>query len=115
MSANPTGIFNYSQLNDKDKAYIVKLSGILISAISMGIFSGLNYDPMGDGNIDGVAIGRLGFFVLLVMMLALSQFIKMKFNLSDMTNMQIFRHGIFVGFLSYLFFWTMIFNFFLFA
>jgi len=105
--SNPTGILNYNKLNDRDKSYIVKLSGTIIAAILYGVIGGANY---ANEEITGQPNGRLGFLIWLLVTLALAQVIKMKFNLADMTDMQIFRHGVFVGFLSYLFFWIIFFN-----
>ena len=40
-----------------------------------------------------------------------SYFLKSKYDLGEMTNSQIFRIGIVIGLLTYIFLWTVIFNF----
>ena len=103
MSSNP-GIQNYSEMEDKDKAYLVKLLAVMVASIITGILTGLIYTP-------GTSIAGIGFLVFFVVLLVMSFVIKTKFDLSDMNNVQIIRHGIMVCFLIFLFFWTTIFQF----
>lgn len=106
MSSNPQGIRNWSKLNDKDRSYLVKLLGIIFVGIIMGFVSGYIYNTQ-----ENQSSGFLNLFVLLVTIAGLSYYIKKKFDLSDMTNSQIFRHAIMIGSLSYLFFMVVVFNF----
>ena len=107
MSISKTqGIFNFSKMKDGEKAYLVKLLGTITTAIIMGFISGLFYPD----TIDGIAIGRLGFFVWFLVTLGLTYWVKYKYDLSEWNDKRIFRHGVFIGFFHYLFWWTVWFN-----
>lgn len=108
MSSSVQGIQNYSKMNDKDKSYLVKLIGTMIMAVVASIITAIVYQK---GQPVGISTGWLGLIIWFVSVLVLSYFIKIKFNLSEMTNMQIIRHGIFVGFLTYLYIWIVLFDY----
>ncbi len=108
MSSTEQGIFKYSKMNDKDKSYLVKLIGTLIAAVIAGIITGIIYTP---GQPGLLSTGQIGFIIWVIAVLVLSYYIKIKFDLKDMSNQQIIRHGIFLGFLSYIFIWTIIFDY----
>ena len=107
MSISKTqGIFNFSKMKDGEKAYLVKLIGTIVTAMTMGIISGTLYPD----TIDGTTSGRLGFFVWFITTLGLTYWIKFKYDLSDWNDKRIFRHGLFLGFLNYIFWWSVVFN-----
>lgn len=107
MSISKTqGIFNFSKMKDLEKAYVVKLAGTIITAFIMGIISGIFYEA--DGNFKS---GRTGFAVWFLVTVGLTYWIKYKYDMGEWNDKRIFRHGIFIGFLNYLFFWTVTFNF----
>ncbi|MHA2033600.1 MAG: hypothetical protein ACW99A_05420 [Candidatus Kariarchaeaceae archaeon] len=109
MSISKTqGIFNFSKMKDKEKSYLVKLIGTIITAFVVGIISAVFYEK--DGSYDGQTMGRAGFLIWFLSTLALTYWIKFKYDLSDWNDKRIFRHGVFVGFLNYLFWWTVVFN-----
>ena len=105
-SHDPQGIQHFSKMNDKDKAYMIKLVAILVTAIFAGIITGSIYQENG-----GIAL--IGFGLWLGVSLISSWYVKMKYDLSSMSNTQIIRHGIALGFLSYIFIWSIIFQFFI--
>ncbi len=109
MSSNPQGIMNWNKMNDKDKSYLVKLLGVITASIITGIFTGIRYKASHD--YTGISNGYLGLIIFLGISAILSYVIKIKFDLSEMTDIQIFRHGIMIGGISFLFFWTIIHNF----
>ncbi|MHA2171421.1 MAG: hypothetical protein ACXAB7_16155 [Candidatus Kariarchaeaceae archaeon] len=115
MASSVSGIQNFSKMNDRDKSYLVKLVGTIIAAFIAGIVTGLFYSDSDDASFGGTDSSRFGWLLWLISSIGLSVFIKQKYDLGEMTNVQIFRHGIFVGLLNYIFFWTVIFNFLLFA
>ncbi|MCY3411659.1 MAG: hypothetical protein INQ03_08520 [Candidatus Heimdallarchaeota archaeon] len=112
MSSNPQGIRNWSKLNDFDRSYIVKFVGTIIAAIITGIITGLRSKAGADG---GFTNGWLGWLIFIVVTGGLTYYIKANYDLKDMTDVRILRHGIFVGFLSYWYFWAVIYNFIIFG
>ncbi len=107
MSISKTqGIFNFSKMKDLEKAYLVKLSGTMIAAVIMGIISGLFYEK--GGSFDSTKVGFLMWFLVT---LSLTYWIKYKYDMGEWNDKRIFRHGVFVGFLYYIFFWTVSYNF----
>ncbi|MHA2250249.1 MAG: hypothetical protein ACXAD7_07800 [Candidatus Kariarchaeaceae archaeon] len=111
MSSSAGGIQNFSQMNDKDKAYLVKLVGTIIAAVISGIICGTQYSEEEGASFGASESGLTGFSIWFGVTLGFAYFIKAKYDLGEMTNQKIFRHGIFIGFLSYIFFWTVFFNF----
>ena len=107
MSAEPQGIKNWSKLNDFNKSYLVKLLGTIFVAIITGIITG-NRQLAG---VEGITNGWLGLLILIGTLVGFSFLIKSQFDLSDMTDMRIIRHGILICSLSFLFFWVVVFNF----
>jgi len=105
MSKTASGIQNYAQMTDKDKSYLLKMLGTILVAILSGIITGSMY------NSGSTSTGAIGFSIWLASLLGFSAFIKFQFDLREMTDVQIVRHGILVGFFMYLFFWTVIFNY----
>jgi hypothetical protein len=91
-------------MEDKDKAYLVKLLTILVMAFFTGILTGSIYPETGN-------IGRLGILIFLAASVGSSFFVKSKYDLSEMSDVQILRHGVIVTFLTYIFFWVTIFQF----
>lgn len=112
MSANLSGIQHYSKLKDKDKAYIIKLSGILIASVIAGIISGVFYDKSGAFNAR--ASGWTGLFIWIFTNVGLSLYVRKKFDLEPTTFWAVFRIAIFTGFFNYIFIWTVIFNYIIF-
>ncbi len=112
MAASVSGIQNFAKMNDKDKAYLVKLIGTIFAAIIAGIISGTQFSP--DSSFSASDSATTGWLIWIISTLLLSWFIKFKYNLEGMTNLQIVRHGIMIGLLNYVFFWTVVFNFLLF-
>jgi hypothetical protein len=106
MSSTPQGIRNYSKMTDIDKAYLVKLLGAMGAAIIAGIVTGVMYAPN-----EGAPTGLVGSLLWLATTIGFTFLIKMNFDLGDWTNVRIFRHGVFVGLLTYLYIWVTIFNY----
>jgi len=100
------GIFNFSRMKDGEKSYLVKLIGIILASVIMGFISGVYYPE----TITGSQSGQLGFLVWFLVNLGLTYWVKFKYDLSDWNDKRIFRHGLIVGLLQYLFWWTVIFN-----
>ena len=113
MSSNPQGIRNYSKMNDVDKSYLVKLLGTIFMAFVTGIVTGERYDALNPPGYTGISNSSLGFLIWFVTTMVLTFYIRNKFNLADMTDFRIFRHGVAIGFLSFIFFWVVIFQFYL--
>ena len=110
MSISKTqGIFNFSKMKDIEKSYVVKLGGTIIAAVVSGIISGIFYEPEGDFN--GTTSTNVGFLIWFITTLGLTYWIKYKYDMGEWNDKRIFRHGIFMGFINYLFFWTVVFNF----
>ena len=107
MSANPQGIFNYSKMNDIDKSYLVKIIATIILAIFTGIITGFMYEP----NSTAISAGMIGFSLWLIGSVASIYILNLYFDMGDWTSVRVFRHGVFVSLLTYLFFWIVIFNF----
>lgn len=105
MSASPGGIQNFSEMDDKNKAYLVKLLSIMVLGVIIGFVTGTTYDP---GNSSP---GSIGFLSFIFVELGLSYLVKRKYDLRDMSDTQIFRHGIALSLLIYIFIWAIIFNF----
>lgn len=114
MSSTPQGIRNYSKMNDFDKSYLVKLLVTITMAFITGIITGTRYDPDNPPGYSGLDNGSLGFLIWFITTLIMTYYIKTNFDLSDMTNVRIFRHGVAIGFLSFIFFWVVIFQFYVF-
>ena len=110
MSTTPQGIFNYSKMNDRDKSYLVKLLGSLVLGVIAGITTGIIYTP----GREGITTGWIGLLIFIVGFGLLSWYINEIYDLQEMSTQQIIRHGIFVSFLSYLWLWVVIFQFFIF-
>ncbi len=104
--STPQGIRNYSKMTDIDKAYLVKLLGTMIAALIAGIISGVTHTEGG-----GTSTGLLGWFIWIAVSIGFTILIKIKFDLGDWTNIRIFRHGVFVGLLTYIYIWVTVFNF----
>jgi hypothetical protein len=104
MSSTPAGILNYDKMEDKDKAYLLKLLASIGLSLISGIITGISFD-------EGANIWWLGFLLFFGVQAGSIPILKSRFDLKEMTDMQIFRHGIFVGLLMYIFFWTVIFDF----
>lgn len=113
MAARNKGLRDFKNLDDDNKAYLVKLGGTIIVSMITGVISGLFYNE--NGSYDAVTSGRVGFLIWFLATIGLSYFVKHKYNLKGKTNMQIFRIAIIMGFLCYIFFWTVVFDFFYFA
>ena len=113
MSANLSGIQHYSKLKDKEKAYIIKFSGIIIASIIAGIISGVFYDK--NGAFNAQASGRTGLLIWLLTNVGLSVYVRKKFDLEPTTFWAVFRIAIFVGFFNYIFIWAVVFNFIIFG
>lgn len=104
MSSQVQGIQNFNKMEDKDKVYLIKLFVIIMGAILSGIITGLTYN--GEGNT-----WVIGFGIFILLEILISYFLKTKYDLGEMTNSQVFRIGIVIGLLTYIFLWTVIFNF----
>ena len=107
MSISKTqGIFNFSKMKDLEKSYLVKLGGTIIAAFVSGIITGSLYKPNGDFN--GTDSTRTGFLIWFLTTLGLTYWIKYKYDLGEWKDVRIFRHGVFIGFINFLFFWICI-------
>lgn len=109
MSSSIQGIQNYSKMNDKDKSYLVKLIGTMIMSVVASIVTAIVYQK---GQPAGISTGWIGLIIWIISVLGFSYYIKIKFNLTEMSNSQIIRHGIFVGFLTYIYIWIVLFDYF---
>ena len=110
MSSTPQGIFKFDEMNDKDKAYLVKLLAVIIASIFTALITGLRYEQAATGFTNG----WLGLTIFFSTSIGMAYYIKDRFDLADMSNMQIFRHGIAIGFFSFLWIWIIVFQFFIF-
>ena len=106
MSSTPQGIRNYSKMTDIDKAYLVKLLGTMGAALIAGIISGTTHTEGA-----GTTTGLWGWALWLVASIGFTFLIKFKFDLGDWSNIRIFRHGVFVGLLTYIYIWVTVFNY----
>ena len=106
MSSTPQGIRNFSKMTEIDKAYLVKLLGTMAAAVIAGIISGVTHTEGG-----GTSTGLWGWFIWLIASIGFTILIKFKYDLGDWNNIRIFRHGIFVGLLTYIYLWVTVFNY----
>lgn len=105
MSSTPAGILNYDKMEDKDKAYLLKLLASIVLSLIAGLITGIAFEPKVTN------LWWLGFLLYIGVQAGSIPVLKSRFDLHEMTDMQIFRHGIFVGLLMFIFFWTVVFDF----
>jgi hypothetical protein len=100
-------LFRFKELDNKEKAYYVRIMGSLTIGIISGIISGSIYVP----GENALLISRIGFGLFWAQTFILAYFTRSFYNLNDWSHKKLIFHGLIVGFFFFLFFWIVIFNF----